>query len=266
VAEQDTTAGSVLLSMTISWLALLTAAGWQVTAVWRAAGRRIVESNRIGKYALWAGVAKLAMVLWSLQLAYLGFTLGVPQVSELIGITFLRDPGMPDYAIRVMANETEVEISGGLKDGLSKEFSDLLLKLPHIRVVHLNSPGGRLGEAKRLSTIIRERGVITYTSSRCVSACTIPFAAGRERWLHRNATLGFHGPGFAGSGMPDFGVLMESLYGAAGIDPEFIEQAVATPHDQIWTPSPEELLRANVITAISDGANFTAGTAGDAKR
>jgi hypothetical protein len=113
-------------------------------------------------------------------------------------MAFMDDPRMPAYSIRIMRNGTEAEITGGFKYGLTDDFLKLVRASPQIKVVHLNSIGGRIGEAEKLSKLIRDRRLNTYTSSSCLSACTIAFAGGRERWIHRRAKLGFHGPAFPG--------------------------------------------------------------------
>ena len=63
---------------------------------------------------------------------------------------------------------------------------------PGVRVVHLDSPGGRVGEGKKLHALIRAHKLDTYVETSCQSACTLAFTAGRERILLKGATLGFH--------------------------------------------------------------------------
>jgi hypothetical protein len=46
-----------------------------------------------------------------------------------------------------MRNGTEIEISGGFKYGLNDDFLRILNAAPRVEVVHLNSLGGRIGEA-----------------------------------------------------------------------------------------------------------------------
>ena len=113
-------------------------------------------------------------------------------------MAFLGDPGIPAYSIRVMRNGTEAEITGGFKYGLSDDFSKILKASRQIKVVHLNSIGGRVGEAIKLGDVLRAQGVDTYVSLGCYSACTIAFAAGRNRFLRKGAALGFHAPAFPG--------------------------------------------------------------------
>jgi hypothetical protein len=67
--------------------------------------------------------------------------------------------------MRVMRDGTEIEITGGMKYGLSDDFRRVIAAAPRLRVVHLNSIGGRIGEAEKLHKIIKEKGFITYTSN-----------------------------------------------------------------------------------------------------
>src|SRR5262249_52529857 len=82
------------------------------------------------------------------------------------------------HRIRVMRGGTEIELFGGLAAGIAEELRAMLAHAPKARVVHLNSPGGRMLEGWKLYTLIRERGLSTYTSARCYSACTLAFLAG----------------------------------------------------------------------------------------
>src|SRR6516165_11776976 len=113
-------------------------------------------------------------------------------------MAFMDDPRMPAYSLRIMRNGTEAEITGGFKYGLTDDFSKLLKASRQIRVVHLNSIGGRIGEAEKLYNLIRDRQLITYVNFQCLSACTIVFAGGKERYISKRGVLGFHEPDFPG--------------------------------------------------------------------
>jgi hypothetical protein len=176
-------------------------------------------------------------------------------------MAFWNDPNIPDYAIRNMRDGKEVEVAGGFKFGLTDDFKKILRASPQISVVHLNSAGGRIGEAQSLYGVIRDNRLITYTSSRCLSACTLAFAAGRERWIHRRGKLGFHSPTFPGMKEADLreaSQLQREAFVLAGFDRGFVDRALSTPNKDMWTPSIEELSRAQVVTAISDGNDFAA--------
>ena len=80
--------------------------------------------------------------------------------------------------------------------------ADALKKLldaaPGVKVVHLNSIGGRVGEGYQIYQIVRDRKLATYTATDCVSACTIAFLGGSQRYLSSKARLGFHSISFGG--------------------------------------------------------------------
>jgi hypothetical protein len=180
------------------------------------------------KRGAWGGLAKLAVIIGALRaIAYLVQS-GYPQIEAAAKIAFMNDPTLPNYTLRIMRNGTEVEISGGLKYGLNDDFVHILNAAPGVRVVHLNSLGGRIGEAVKLNETIKSRNLDSYTSSGCYSACTIAFIAGHERWLNQNAELGFHAPAFPGMSREE---LLDAAEGqrrlmlAAGIPTSFISKA-----------------------------------------
>src|SRR5207237_7021568 len=135
---------------------------------------------------------KIAICLGGLQLGGVLLKAAIPQIAEATRMAFLGDPSIPSYAIRALNNGTEAEISGGIKYGLARDFEKLLDTYSGIRVVHLDSLGGRIGEGKRLNALIRARNLDTYVETKCMSACTLAFAAGKQRVLRRGAVLGFH--------------------------------------------------------------------------
>jgi hypothetical protein len=56
----------------------------------------------------------------------------------------------------------------------------------------------------------------------------------------------------------------ERDYLASGVDPAFIDRALAVPNDQLWRPSAAELIAANVVTKVSHGGDFAmSGLGGD---
>lgn len=155
-----------------------------------------------------------------------------------------------------MRDGTEVEIVGGFKFGLKDDFVKVLGASRQIKVVHLDSVGGRLGEGKKLSEFIRDRGLTTYVSAKCMSACTLAFAGGRERYLLRGATLGFHKGSFPGVNEGTLDDVQRDVFRIAGFDPKFIQTALSTPHNDMWKPSSDVLLAARVITNITDASKF----------
>jgi hypothetical protein len=252
---------NLFLTVSSIWLTVAIFASWQSVGIWRAASRYALERRQTGKGALWSGLAKLAVILGCLGFLVEFASGGGPQLAELSRMAFLADPGIPDYSIRVMREGTEAEIAGGIKYGLMDDLRKTADAHPRLKTVHLHSRGGRIGEAERLSRFIREKGLTTYTSAECLSACTVAFAGGRERWLLNRAKLGFHRGAFPGTKDEDLGAIhaqMKATFLAAGFDPAFVERALSTPHNALLTPPVAELLKANVITAVSQGSDFAA--------
>jgi hypothetical protein len=240
------------------WLVTTAIAIWQWVSVWRSANRYSRQKARRLKRAPWAVVAKLLTVLAFLQLANAVVRIGVPQIVEASRVAFMDDPDIPDYSIRVMRNGTAAEIMGGVKYGLADDFQKILRASSQIRVVHLDSIGGRIGEAEKLYRLIKDAGLATYVPAKCLSACTLVFSGGHDRVLRHGATLGFHRGSFAGEDEQDSPELQgqRKIFTEAGYDAPFIDHALATPSANMWEPTEAELLRSRVITAVSDGSDY----------
>jgi hypothetical protein len=250
---------AIFCSLLSIWAVSLFFAAWQTVGAWRSANRHEVWRRAAGKRARWALAAKIALLLGVLSSATAFATAGWPQLREASRMAFLNDPSIPPYSIRVMRNGTEAEITGGFKYGLTEDFSEMLKTSPAVTVVHLNSVGGRIGEAIRLNGMLRARGMDTYVSSGCYSACTLAFAAGRRRILRNGAVLGFHAPQFPGMTRRDLeGATQEQkqIFAEAGFDEDFVDKALATPNSDMWKPPADVLAAARVITGRSDGTDF----------
>jgi hypothetical protein len=180
---------------------------------------------------------------------------GVPELIEGVDMALLDDPSLPPYSVRLMRGGTEAEIAGGFKYGLAREAERLFADAPQLHVVHLNSAGGRLGEAVKIARLITRRKLDTYTAATCASACAVVYAAGHERYLLRGARLGFHRSVFAGSENAE---AMKRLLLSAGIAPALVDRAVAQPAESIWYPTDAELAQARVVTTFVDSYRFAA--------
>jgi hypothetical protein len=259
---------TAIFSATVAiWTGIFMIAVWQTAGVWRSAAR---SAGRVpSSYAeaggpppaagltFWAGMARIVAVVAFARLLGAFATEGLPQVGELYKIAFQDDPDIPPYTIRLMRDGTEAEIAGGFKYGLTDDFA-AVADTARLKVVHLDSIGGRLGEGEKLFALIRQRGFNTYVSSRCLSACTLAFAGGHERFLLKGASLGFHKGGFPGVSDDEFDNLQHKVFTAAGFDSGFIEKALSTPHTDLWKPSTEALIAARVVTGVTDGTVFAA--------
>lgn len=234
---------------------------WQVVGTWRAATNYAARRAKLNQGAGWATAAKVMLVFGVIRTVAEFSQSGALQLAESYKIAFQGDPDMPSYSLRVMRNGTEIEVSGGFKYGLSSDFERVFKASPRIRAVHLTSIGGRIGEARQLANFIRSRGLTTYVSTHCESACTLAFAAGKERWIASGGKLGFHGPSFAGMNKSDLAESVSSWKAdlvADGISGAFADQALAVASNDMWYPTHAQLRGANVITGVADGSQFAA--------
>lgn len=226
---------------------------WQIIGTWRSANSHI---QRTKKY-LWAVLTKIAIVLGMVG------TLGqlpdyFPQLREYWKIAFEINK-FSNREFSLLKNGEELVISGGISFGLTEEVREIFKKNPGIKIIRLDSFGGRVKEARFLRDFIKEKKLITYSSKGCLSACTIPFLAGNPRILHQKAKLGFHQYSFPGFTEEQFkqAYLQEKVFMTSiGIDLRFSEKAFTTPSNDMWYPSHAELLKANVVTRITDGKEF----------
>ena len=258
---------AILGFLVCDWVAVIAVIVWMLFGTWRSANRHIARRRSIGKRAGWGTAAKISLILGVCSSVSTFATAGWQQLIEASRIVFLDDPDLPAYSIRVMRNGTEAEITGGFKYGLTEDYIKVLKASRQIKTVHLDSVGGRIGEAIKLNAVLKAHGVDTYVSNGCFSACTIAFAAGRNRFLRKGATLGFHAPAFPGIEkfvLESVTADQKRIFIAAGFDQSFVDKALSTPSSDIWEPSSEVLSAANVITGLSDGSKFAvSGLGGD---
>jgi hypothetical protein len=246
----------LFLTLTLSWTCILGLICWQLVGTWRSARRYGATRHRQGRSAFWGGVARVAVILGVISTTSTILKDGAPQIIETWRIAFQNDPSIPDYSIRVMRDGTEAEIVGGLKYGLADDFVKILGASRGVKVVHLDSVGGRLGEGEKLYEIIRSRGLTTYVSAKCMSACTLAFAGGRERYLREGAVLGFHKGAFPGANDDGLDGVQSAVFARAGFDRGFVAKALSTPNADMYKPEPDVLLAAHVITGVADRSRF----------
>lgn len=229
-------------------------AAWHLVGVWRSAGR--VEAGVGANGPTLARAAAGLVLLGMIALAWLRI---VPEAREAIAIAFYGDPRVGRHALRLLPGGTELEVAGGISIGIADELEAMLAANPRVRVIHLNSPGGRITDGLALEALIRRHGLVTYTATQCASACTLAFLGGRERWISATAVVGFHDGYYPGE-TPWEARMERNVVAAhmrrAGVSEDFIERASATAYPKLWRPTTAELLRSHFATAVSDGTQF----------
>lgn len=243
-------------TLTGIWACSVVLVSWHLTGLWRSAKNQRLLRSALGRSGFWGCAAQATVLLGVVSSFAVFLKFEAPTIWTSWQIAFQNDPDIPDYSIRVMRNGTEAEISGGLKFGASYDFVKILDASPNIKVVHLNSVGGRVGEGKRLYELIRSRRLNTYVSHQCLSACTMAFAGGQERLLRTGAVLGFHKGAFLGMKQDDLDAVQRDVFLGAGFDKGFVDKALATPNADIYMPGPTILLVSRVITGVPDNNRF----------
>jgi hypothetical protein len=111
-------------------------------------------------------------------------------------------------AVELSRNGADAVLSGPIQSGDDHIFHLFLSKpgAPPIRNLYLNSPGGMVFEAYKISELVRAAGITTVVDAaraRCDSACTAIFISGVKRYYlnarsivdgatRPTAGLGFH--------------------------------------------------------------------------
>jgi len=240
----------VLLTALLGLLALTI---WQVVGVWRSADNQVQR----GGTALWARLAQILCVITVLSTTIQATNMA-SGFAELTRITFGIDD-LADFNLLVLGDGSELEISGAIAFGLADELEKVLQSNATVNVIHLNSRGGRISEAWKVRKIISELGLGTYTSSECISACTVAYLGGKPRYLKDTARLGFHRYQFPGATDVDFedDIELERDYmRRSGIEESFIQNATSKLADDMWYPSHEDLLDSGFVDSIISGDAF----------
>jgi len=227
---------------------------WQIVGVVRSASAHV---SRGGK-RFWAAMANVMVCLGAFRLFTSFIVDGVPLVRE--GVDMIRGTdNIPAYSLRLMRNDTELELAGGIPIGTTDAVRKILDSSPTVKFIHLNSTGGRITEANKLASLISQRQLITYTRTSCASACAIAFLAGRERYIGEQGRIGFHSAsvsGSTGSNELDINSSFREALNRVGATPQFVVKATTTSPQNIWFPTTEELKQQNIITSVVDSRYF----------
>jgi hypothetical protein len=224
----------------VGWPLVLALDVWCIVGAWRAAR----EYRHLGGSALWTLLARISLVLGALQtLASLSFGLA-PQLGDYWKMARGIDPiGQASFAVSPEGHK--LSLSGPIGLGDASRLKALLAEHPGIKRIELASPGGRLREAERMVTLLRERGANTRAVGDCESACTLVFLAGAQRQLMPGAQLGFHRAS-SGTANPVFDELanehLSRTYRRMELPEYFITRTLKTPAHRMWYPGSEELI------------------------
>jgi hypothetical protein len=227
---------------------------WQVVGVLRAAEHHI--RNKGGMAGMWGAQLCAILAFW--------FTatdaFDAWQMSHYI-------PEEENFALRMdrehasrytlTASGEILRLSGTIELGVSRRLARELAANPAASVIVLDSDGGNIYEARGLSKLIRDNGMDTRTESRCSSACTTVFIAGKRRSMTADAQLGFHQYRLeADYDVPNADPAAEqerdrAFYADSGVAEWFQKKMFESTADNMWFPTGEELIAAGVVHEIS---------------
>jgi len=240
--------GVALFTITVIWVVTFLIALWQLVGNWRSA----TNYQQIKRF--WGGATKFVIVIGAARLVVAFGQTGFPQLQEFVQI-YQGDARLGTHTFKVIKEGRGLSFTGGITFGVANEFGRFLKAMPNIRMVLLDSVGGRVYEAARIGDLIKSRGLDTRVARQCMSACTTIFLSGRERTVSSKARLGFHQPDFPGLTESERATLIfneEARLKNSGVTGEFARKAnLASPAD-IWFPTMSELVAGGVVTNVSD--------------
>jgi ATP-dependent protease ClpP protease subunit len=252
----DSEASSTLRGLIIIafYVVITTVVIWQLTGLYRSADKHTSRGGSTG----WAMMAKLMVLIGIGRYCYDMNQTGVPFILESSKLV-VGTSQLPPLSIRVMNQGTEVELLGGLEFGTSNNLATVLVDNPSVKIIHLNSMGGRIAEAKKLALLVKKNKLITYSKTQCLSACPIVFLAGKEKLLGDSAKLGFHSASFgdvSGSEVEELNKSLLSQLGKANVPSWFIKKVSKVSSEEVWNPSTDELIKAGIIDKVVDSGEY----------
>jgi hypothetical protein len=224
------------------------AAAWWGVGAWRGAQR-------------WLGAGRSLLAGMAFAMAGMGVLLyAFDRMADF-------DRQMTVFSLVVMATDSDTRprlavsadgerllLSGEMGYGTTRAVRDMLARHPGVVGIELAGPGGRAYEGLVLAELVRARGLATYASRDCASACVLVFAGGAQRFAAAGARFGLHRSGAAwrrdDGTLSRTDVAMGEFFAAQGIGAAFIRRALAIPFDDIWVPEPGEVLSARLATAV----------------
>ena len=229
--------GSALLL--VMWPLMLVALIWGVIGSWRAIQAR-VDLGLDVRLAL-SMQALLALVAGTL--VWTAVADFAPRVSRYVALVGGSDP-IGHASLSLSADGQRVVLSGPIGMSDATRFMTLAGQAPQVRTLEIESPGGRLREARQIAELLRSQGWRTRAVGDCEGACTLVFLAGAQRFLTPGVTLGLHGPApgmLSAFALNSAKRALAEPYEALGISAALVQKMLETPDQMRWHPSREQL-------------------------
>jgi hypothetical protein len=234
------------IALLVSWPLLLLFSMWCIVGAWRAASAYMQS----GGAWLWGGLTKLMLALSVLSTGATTVLDFLPSVPAYLRMARGIDP-IGNVQATLSPDGRRLRLEGPLGLGDGERVRQLTAKASALRIVELDSPGGRLKEGEQIAALVKKSSWQTRTTGACESACTFIHMAGERKQLLPGAKLGFHRAS-AGTVNPVLDNLanreLVRMYREAGLPERFIERTLATPASRMWHPSRDELVGAGLVS------------------
>lgn len=232
----------LVAKLELGWLAgCLVALGWAVIETWRSAGRATRSVMWVTRVAI-----SIAVILGAPRAAR-----SAEYALDLVQLASERDPMGPPAQVSVKGRQ--VRVVGTLSQGTAERFRAMLRASPGIETVVLESPGGRLIEARLMADAIKKRRLSTLAVRHCESACTMVLLAGIKRYALLDARVGFHQATMRGNSAVEdqiASITMKDSFLLAGVSIDFVERAFSTSSQKMWYPSQAFILSSQFLTDL----------------
>lgn len=239
-----------VVTLTYQFLMIVVIFPWQVVGVWRSAS---LHATRTGK-AKWSISAKVVVVLGIIGTVVM-LTTSFDVYKQSFLYAFQIETQFP-YKVTRDTKMPSLRIAGGIGYGLPNAVRQELEKDSSIRMVILDSSGGRILEARELGAIIRQHKLNTSSIRGCYSACTVAFISGQRRYLAVGASLAFHSYAPVDPSSDSISTLGREqeidrrLFAQQGVTSTFRGLLYQTKSSDLWYPTVDELLQGNVVHQI----------------
>jgi hypothetical protein len=230
---------------------------WQIIGLLRTIDKQICGIHA----SLWTWLSYMA-ILASLIFTFLGIAGSFQSLTEDKFIVEnphqMEQDRASKYSLTLDQNAMHVNVKGAFEFGMTENLAKFLDLYPKVTGVVLESDGGQVYEGRGMAYMVKNRKLDTYVYGICKSACATAFIGGANRYLGKNAKLGFHQYGLELKfPNPLYDVKAEQekeieFYRLQGITANFLERVFSSPHSNIWFPSNDDLIASGVATDLAD--------------
>lgn len=246
--DRDNYAGYYALRQ---WIVLLLVLATPIGGIWWGSGmmRCALRAHREGHHFLFAGSG---FVVSSIIMTHVVFT-NVGLAGEWISGWW--DMVSSRLAVTEVVHDRflgRIVVRGEIGFGSYRALENALRMKPKLTLVEIESPGGYVYEGLAMARLIEQNKMDTVSLGVCASACTLLLAAGQERYLGKDALIGFHRSG-------SYRVLntgpwsstdsqIATYYRSRNTQEDFIRRALDTPFSGIWIPEHWEMFASGYAT------------------